>query len=135
MSYIHCPYCEIKEKSNKKDVFKALQPVDGKCPDCGAWIDAGQHTVVVNGYADIYKGALRLLDEMANMFNRILYDCDIDLKDYFDEDVKISLYTSEIIESLFTPYAGGTTKSNLANALEIEEDIHSWTISKYEVEE
>lgn len=92
MSYLHCPYCEAKKNAKVKVVYKALQPIDGECPDCGAWIDAGQQTVKVNGYADIYKGAIALIDDMVATFNRILYDLDIDLKDasIFIQDIAIS---------------------------------------------
>lgn len=130
MSYLHCPYCGIKENSKIKAVYKAPLPIDRKCPDCGAWIDAGQHSIKVNGYADIYKGAIALIDAMVEMFNRILYDCDIDLKDDYGEDVEVRFNTSEIIEKLFLPCAGRTSKSNFAEALGIYEDEHTWIISK-----
>ena len=130
MSYLHCPYCEVKKNAKVKVVYKALQPIDGKCPDCGAWIDVGQYSVIVNGYADIYKGAIALIDDMVETFNRILYDCDIDLKDDYGEDVEVRFNTSELIEKLFLPYAGRTSKSNFAEALGIDEDEHTWIISK-----
>lgn len=130
MSYLHCPYCEVKKNAKIKTVYKASQPIDGKCPDCGARIDAGQHSVQVNGYADIYKGAIALIDDMVATFNRILYDCNIDLKDDYGEDVEVRFNTSELIETLFLPYVGGTSKSNFAEALGIDEDEHTWIISK-----
>ena len=130
MSYLHCPYCEAKKNAKVIVVYKALQPIDGECPDCGAWIDAGQQTVKVNGYADIYKGAIALIDDMVATFNRILYDLDIDLKDAYGEDVEVRFNTSELIEKLFLPYAGRTSKSNFAEALGIYEDEHTWIISK-----
>ena len=130
MSYLHCPYCGVKEKSKIKTVYKASQPIDGECPDCGAWTDAGQHSIKVNGYADIYKGAIALIDDMVETFNRILYDCNIDLKDDYGEEVEVRFNTSEIIERLFLSYVGGTSKSNFAEALGIDEDEHTWIISK-----
>lgn len=136
MSYLHCPYCEIKENAKVKTVYKALQPIDGNCNDCGAWIDKGQHSVKVNGYNEIYKGTIELLDEMVSQFNRILEYCDMDVRDYFDDEkATISFNTSHIIDKLFLSYYGGTSKSNFANALGIEEDEHIWNISKDEVEE
>ena len=48
MSYLHCPYCEIKENAKVKTHYESLQPIDGKCPDCSAWIDKGQKTINVN---------------------------------------------------------------------------------------
>ena len=102
----------------------------GECPDCGARIDAGQHSIKVNGYADIYAGAISLMDDMVETFNRILYDCNIDLKDDYGEEVEVRFNTSEIIERLFLPYVGGTSKSNFAEALGIDEDEHTWIISK-----
>lgn len=136
MSYLHCPYCEIKENAKVKTVYKALQPIDGECNDCGAWIDIGQHSVKVNGYAEIYKGTIELLDEMVSQFNRILEYCDIDVRDYFDDEkITINFNTSDIIDKLFLSYYGGTSKRNFANAIGIEEDEHVWNISKDEVEE
>lgn len=89
-----CPYCEIKENAKIKTVYTALQPTDGVCK-CGAYIDRGQHTVKINGYADIYNGAISLLDDMVTHFNNILEYCDIDLKDYFchmlEERLKVIL--------------------------------------------
>lgn len=130
MSSLNCPYCEIKEEARIKTIYESLQPVDGKCPDCGAWIDSGQHFIKVNGYADIYKGAITLINDMVETVNRILYDCNIDLKDDYGEEVEVRFNTSEIIERLFLPYAGGTSKSNFAKALGIDEDEHFWLISK-----
>ncbi len=128
-----CPYCQIKAAANTKTIFETLQPKDGTCPDCGAYIDVGQHKVKMNGYADIYKGAVRLLGEMVGQFNELLNCCDVNLEDYLDDDedgkVRASMRTSEIIEQLFVPYVGGTTKSNLKNALGIKEDWLSWIVS------
>lgn len=134
--YFHCPYCEIKEDAKIKTVYEALKPIDGNCNNCGAWIDRGQYSVKVNGYFDIYKGAIKLLDEIVAQFNKILEYCDIDLSDHFDDDkITISLNTSDIIDKLFLGYHGGTTKRNFANAIGIKEDEHTWTISKNEDEE
>ena len=130
MSSLHCPYCQIKNGAKAKRVYTTLQPIDEKCPDCGAWIDIGQHSIKVNDYADIYAGAIALIDDMVETFNRILYDCNIDLKDDYGEEVEVRFNTSEIIEKLFLPYVGGTSKSNFAKALGIKEDEHTWIISK-----
>lgn len=130
MSYLHCPYCGVKENSKIKTVYKASQPIDGKCPDCGAWIDEGQHSVEINGYADIYNGAIALIDEVVAVFNRILDDCDVDLKDYYCEESKLRFSTSEIVERLFLPHYGGTSRHNFAYALGIKEAEHAWLISK-----
>ena len=130
MSNMHCPYCQIKGDAKVKRVYASWKPVDGKCPDCGAWLDIGQHSVRVNGYADIYAGTIALIDDMVETFNRILYDCNIDLKDDYGEEVEVRLNTSEIIERLFLQHVGGTSKGNFAKALGIDEDEHTWIISK-----
>lgn len=129
MSSTNCPYCELRAIARAKSVYVAIRPIDGRCPDCGAHIDAGQHSVKINEYADIYKGALRLIDNIVEQFNELLAYCDIDLSEHMDTEdgmVKLRMNTSEIMEQLFVPYAGGTTKCNVANALEIEEDLHTW---------
>lgn len=136
MSSFHCPYCELKALAKAKTMCKAIRPRDGRCPDCGAYIDAGQHHVEINGYADIYKGAIGLIDDVVEQFNELLRFCNIDLSDYAEDGkIKLNLYTSEIIERLFTPYVGGTTKSNVAKSLEIEEHSHTWLISKDDVQD
>lgn len=134
MSYIHCPYCEVKEASKVKTIFEAIQPIDGKCPDCGAYIDAGQHKVTINGYADIYNGVLKIIGDVVGIFEEILSFCDINLDDYFEDKVHISMYTSDLLYSLFAPYTGGTTKSNLAKALGINESENRWFIQANESE-
>lgn len=112
-------------------MYEALKPIDGMCPDCGAWIDEGQHSIQVNGYADIYNGAIALIDDVVAMVNRILYDCDIDLKDYYGEEAEVQFTTSEIVERLFLPYSGGTSLRNFANnALGVRGSEYSWLISK-----
>ena len=65
------------------------------------------------------------------MVNRILYDCDIDLKDYYGEESEVQFTTSEIVERLFLPYSGGTSLRNFANnALGVRGSEYSWLISK-----
>ena len=119
MSYLHCPYCEIKEHGKEKTVFEALQPVDGQCPDCGALIDIGQHSLKINGYADIYKGAVNLIENVVQQVNNLMDYLDIDTK-VDGETPTVKLNTSEIISKLFIPYSGGTSVSNLKNELGIE---------------
>ena len=121
MSYLHCPYCEVKGNAKIKTVYEALQPIDGKCPDCGAWIDEGQHSIRINGYVDIYKGALNLIEDVVQQVNNILDYLEVDTK-IDGETPCIQLYTSEIIRSLFVPYVGGTSRCNMKKALDIKED-------------
>lgn len=102
-------------------MYEALQPIDGKCPDCGAWIDEGQHYIRINGYVDIYKGALNLIEDVVQQVNNILDYLEVDTK-IDGETPCIQLYTSEIIKSLFVPYAGGTSRCNMKKALDIKED-------------
>ena len=136
MSSLECPYCELKEAAKVKTVFTYLRdPIDGICPDCGAYIDKGQYQVEINGYADIYRGAIHLIDYMVEQFNELLKECDVDLADYVDTvdgRVELTLNTSYIIEELFARNYGGTTKRNIAMALEIGEYSHKWEISKEE---
>ena len=140
MSTLYCPYCEIKDLAKIKETYRALKPEHGKCPDCGAWLDAGQHRVDINGYADIYKGAIELIDYIMAQVNDALAFYDINLNSYLEDDchgeLKLSLTTSLILERLFVPNYGGTTKSNLAKALGITEREHTWTMtSNEEIEE
>lgn len=121
MSYLHCPYCEVKGNAKIKMVYEALQPIDGRCPDCGAWIDEGQHSIRINGYVDIYKGALNLIEDVVQQVNEILDYLGVDTK-IDGETPCIQLYTSEIIRSLFVPYVGGTSRCNMKKALDIKED-------------
>ena len=121
MSYLHCPYCEVKGNAKIKMVYEALQPIDGRCPDCGAWIDEGQHSIRMNGYVDIYKGALNLIEDVVQQVNEILDYLGVDTK-IDGETPWIQLYTSEIIRSLFVPYVGGTSRCNMKKALDIKED-------------
>lgn len=126
-----CPYCQIKAVADTKTIFEALNPTDGQCHDCGAYIDAGQHVVKVNGYADIYKGAVRLMGELAYQFKSILSFYDINLNDYVDDEdeITLSVHTSEIIKQLFAPYVGGTTVCNFKKALGIKKDEVAWILS------
>lgn len=70
MSYLHCPYCEIKENAKIKTHYEALQPIEGKCPDCSAWIDKGQKTINVNGYTSNYKLRHRFANQSRLRLNR-----------------------------------------------------------------
>ena len=79
MSKKNCPYCQIRELSQGKLIFRADKPIDGRCPDCGAHIDLGQHSVEVNCYKDIYEGTVQLLSGMVEVFNEILAEADIEL--------------------------------------------------------
>lgn len=112
---------QYKENAKIKTVYEALQPIDGKCPDCGAWIDEGQHSIRINGYVDIYKGALNLIEDVVQQVNEILDYLEVDTK-IDGETPYIQLYTSEIIRSLFVPYVGGTSRCNMKKALDIKED-------------
>lgn len=121
MSYLHCPYCEIKENAKIKTHYEALQPIEGKCPDCSAFIDVGQKKIDVNGYGDIYKGVVRIIEDVVQQVN--------DLIDYLGVDTEIdgeipcvSLNTSKIIREVFIPYAGGTSTNNFKNAIGIKDD-------------
>ena len=70
MSYLHCPYCGVKEKTKIKTVHKASQPINGKCPDCGARIDVGQHSIEIDGY--VYHKQDTIQASRDSMKNRIM---------------------------------------------------------------
>ena len=138
MSEKNCPFCQIKELSQGKFLFRTDEPIDGRCPDCGAYIDLGQHSVEVNLYRDIYEGTLELLSGMVEVFNEILAEADIELEEYMDTKdgaIETKLYVSDILEKLFVPYHGGTTRNNFKKALGITENEIVWKISKDEVED
>lgn len=134
MSYLHCPYCEVKKNAKVKVVYKALQPIDGKCPDCGAWIDVGQHSIEIDGYADIYKGALSLIDDVVRQVNDILTYLDIETTEIEGNTPCVRLNPNEIVRTLFAPYVGGTSTHNLKNALGIEDDELVWEVKAEQYE-
>ena len=135
MSIKTCPYCAIKEHTKKIRITSEEEVVDGRCPDCGAFIDVGQHYVSVEGYEGIYHGALRLLSKMVTRFDNILSDCCIDLKDYYDEPIGISFTSTEIIDALFVPWSGGTTKCNFARAIGVDIHEHAFVLQEEEDED
>ena len=122
MSYLHCPYCEIKEDAKVKVVYEALQPIEGKCPDCGAFLDGGQHSVKVNGYADIYKGTLDLIEGVVERFNNYLDYLGIDVEDYDELNWCINLRPREIVDKLFVPHYGSTTQYNFMKAIGVDSE-------------
>lgn len=134
MSDDRCPYCKIKADAKRKTVYKALEIVEGHkhCPDCGASLDRGQQSVEVNGYSDIYKGCLRLIGEVVSQYNQLLDYIDADVESCFEEGEKpsVRLNANKIVEELFLPSYGGTTKANFVKALGIEEDDNEWIIQK-----
>lgn len=134
MSYLHCPYCEVKKNAKVKVVYKALQPIDGKCPDCGALIDVGQHSIEIDGYADIYKGALSLIDDVVRQVNDILTYLDIETTEIEGNTPCVRLNPNEIVRTLFAPYVGGTSTHNLKNALGIEDDELVWEVKAEQYE-
>lgn len=121
MSYLHCPYCEIKEDAKVKKHYESLQPIDGACSDCGAWLDKGQAKVDVNGYIDIYKGVVNVIEDVVQQVNNLMDYLDVDTK-VDGETPCVRLNTSEIVRTIFMPYVGGTTACNMKNVLGIEED-------------
>lgn len=127
---IRCPYCELKKMAKQKMVFKATNPMNGECPECGALMDSGQHEVEINDLLSIYEGACDILDVAVDWFNELLKDYDVEV----EEDTEFHLNTSWIIETLFA-HAGGTTKRNIQNALGIKDDYYERIISKDEAEE
>ena len=133
MSYLHCPYCGVKENSKIKAVYKAPLPIDRKCPDCGAWIDAGQHSVKVNGYADIYKGVLSVIEDVIRQVNNLMDYLEVDTT-VDGETPCIRLSTSEIIRTIFVPYAGGTSVNNFKNAIGVEDHDEEFEIKAEQYE-
>ena len=127
MSYLHCPYCEIKENAKVKTHYESLQPIDGKCPDCSALIDKGQKTINVNGYTDIYKGVISVIGDVVQQVNNLMDYLEIDTK--IDGEIPcIRLNTSEIVRDIFIPYAGGTSTNNFKNAIGVRDDTLEFEI-------
>lgn len=125
MSYIHCPYCEIKEDNGRH--YEALEPIDGKCPDCGAFIDVGQHRIDVNGYADIYNGVLSVIEDVVQQMNNLMDYLEVDTK-IDGETPCIKVNTSEIVSKVFIPYSGMTSMSNFKKAIGVTENEVSFEI-------
>lgn len=125
MSEINCPYCEIKAQSNIKIRFDAIESKNGKCPDCGAWLDEGQKTVDINSYIETFNGAIRLMQRMTEEFNYWLDYFGVDVSEHLaqsQENAIISINTSDIIDELFLHGYGDTTKRNFLNALGVYEN-------------
>ena len=121
MSKINCPYCEIREIAKIKSHFEAFQTMQGDCPDCGAHLDIGQKALNVNGYADIYKGVLSVIEDVVQQINNLMDYLGVDtLVD--DEIPCVRLNAREIVSDVFTPYAGGTSVSNFMKAIGIDDD-------------
>lgn len=134
MSDDRCPYCKIKADAKQKTVYEALEMVEchEHCLDCGSFLDRGQQSVKVNGYHDIYKGCLRLIGEVVSEYNQLLDYIDANLESCFGENEKpvIRLNTAHIIEELFLPGYGGTTKANFTKAIGVENNENEWVIQK-----
>lgn len=133
MSIKTCPYCGLKSIAETKCECIAKEPKDGVCPDCGAHIDVGQHSVKINSYADIYKGAITLIDLVAEQFSGFLQFADLDK--FSEYNIELKIPTSKIIETLFTPGYGMTTQNNVAKSLGIKEYSHTWVLTGDEDEE
>ena len=84
--------------------------------DCG-----GQHSIKVNGYADIYKGVLSVIEDVVQQVNNLMDYLGVDtIVD--GETPCVRLKTNEIVRDIFIPYYGGTSVSNFKNAIGIEDD-------------
>lgn len=133
----HCPYCEIKEAAKCRLTFFTLDKPDGGevCQDCGAYIDLGQLNVKVNSYKEMYAGVIRIIEGIVEEFADMLEIADIDLAEYFDEEVAITVSPYEIIDRLFVSGYGGTTKRNFINALDIPDTRLAFVIQEHDEEE
>lgn len=120
----YCPYCEIKEQAKIKTLYESLKLREGRCKSCGANLDIGQRKVFVNGYKAMYDGILEVIGEVVDQFKEILAYADIDLTDYYDSesDLDIVINPDDIIDRVFTPHYGQTTRNNVRNALKISDD-------------
>ena len=127
MSKSCCPYCEIKEIAKIKSRFEALQTMQGNCPDCGAYIDIGQKKVDVNGYADIYKGVLNVIEDAVQQVNNLMDYLDVDTT--VDGEIPcVRLNAREIVRNVFLPYVGGTSVDNFIRAIGIDDDTVTFEI-------
>lgn len=126
-----CPYCYIKSKTGKLKLSAPAEDGVNRC-DCGAWLDCGQYSMTVNGYRGIYDGAIELLGIMAERFKFVLDYYDVDVS---EDDLRICFNEHEIIEHLFIPGMGGTSKSNFARAIGVSGDGVEFNLSEpYEEE-
>ena len=119
-----CPYCQVRELSNRRIKLKTeSETIIGK-GECGAYLDIGQQSVEVNSYVEIYKGAIQLMEDLVDNFNYWLEYFGVNVEEYTEngENPIISISTSDIIDKLFLGRYGGTTKRNFINALGIKED-------------
>ncbi len=89
-------------------------------------------TLTVNGYKEIYEGAVNLISDVVEQFKDILEYCDVDLKEY--GDLNITLNASQIIERLFIPCEGGTSKANFKRAIGVQDDYAEFNLTHGEEE-
>lgn len=133
MSKLYCPYCEIKEAAKRKSHFEALQAMQGVCPDCGARIDIGQKKVDVNGYADIYKGVLNVVEDTVQQVNNLMDYLDIDTT--VDGEIPcVRLDAREIVRTIFLPYVGGTSITNFMNAIGVDNNMVTFEVKAEQYE-
>ena len=127
MSKTNCPYCEIRDMAKIKSNFEAFQTMQGKCQDCGAYLDIGQKALNVNGYADIYKGVLSVIENVVQQVNNLMDYLDVDTS--VDGEIPcIRLNAREIVSDVFIPYVGGTSVSNFIKAIGIDDDAVAFEI-------
>ena len=133
MSKSCCPYCEINEIAKIKSRFEALQTMHGNCPDCGAYIDIGQKKVDVNGYADIYKGVLSVIEDAVKQVNNLMDYLDVDTT--VDGEIPcVRLNAREIVRNVFLPYVGGTSVANFIRAIGIDDDTVTFEVKAEQYE-
>lgn len=133
MSKSCCPYCEIKEIAKTKSRFEALQVMQDNCPDCGAYLDIGQKKIDVNGYADIYKGVLNVVEDVVQQVNNLMDYLDV-YTTVDDEIPCVKLNASEIIRNVFLPYVGGTSIANFMEAIGIDDDTVAFEVKAEQYE-
>ena len=101
------------------------------CKQCN--IDIGQKKVDVNGYADIYKGVLNVIEDAVKQVNNLMDYLDVDTT--VDGEIPcVRLNAREIVRNVFLPYVGGTSVANFIRAIGIDDDTVTFEVKAEQYE-
>ena len=87
----------------------------------------------VNGYADIYKGVLNVVEDVVQQVNNLMDYLDV-YTTVDDEIPCVKLNASEIIRNVFLPYVGGTSIANFMEDIGIDDDTVAFEVKAEQYE-
>ena len=81
----------------------------------------------MNGYADIYKGVLNVIEDAVQQVNNLMDYLDVDTT--IDGEIPcVRLNARKIVRNVFLPYVGGTSVDNFIRAIGIDDDTVTFEI-------